>query len=59
MQDIVNNSALTDEEKNLISKRKHEILKTFEDMPKSLAWTLRDRVGTRVKWYIEVEEVGR
>jgi hypothetical protein len=57
--EIVNKTSLTNEEKNLISKRIQEILKTFESMPKSLAWTLRDRVGTRVKWYIEVEEVGR
>jgi hypothetical protein len=59
MMDVVNKTSLTEEEKSLISKRKNEILKTFEDMPKPLAWTLRDRVGTRVKWYIEVEEVGR
>jgi hypothetical protein len=57
--EIVNKTSLTNEEKDLISKRIQEILKTFESMPKSLAWTLRDRVGTRVKWYIEVEEVGR
>lgn len=59
VREIVNKTSLANEEKDLISKRIQEILQTFESMPKSLAWTLRDRVGTRVKWYIEVEEVGR
>lgn len=59
VREIVNKTALMQEEKDLISKRIQDILKTFETMPKSLAWTLRDRVGARVKWYIEVEEVGR
>ena len=59
VQEAVNKTTLTNEEKELISKRIQEILKTFADMPKPLAWTLRDRVGTRVKWYIEVEEVRR
>lgn len=47
------------EERQTIISRVQEILKTFETMPKPLAWQLRDRVGTRVKWYIEVEEVDR
>lgn len=59
VQEAVNKTTLANEEKDLISKRIQEILKTFEEMPKPLAWTLRDRVGTRVKWYIEVEEVRR
>lgn len=59
VKEVVSKLSLTNEEKNLISTRIQEILKTFETMPKSLAWTLRDRVGTRVKWYIEVEEVRR
>ncbi|MBL8050020.1 MAG: hypothetical protein JNM46_02265, partial [Anaerolineales bacterium] len=59
VQEIVSKTSLANEEKDLISKRIQEILQTFESMPKSLAWTLRDRVGTRVKWYVEVEEVGR
>lgn len=59
VKEAVGKINLNDEEKDLISKRIQSILKTFEDMPKPLAWTLRDRVGTRVKWYIEVEEVRR
>ena len=50
---------LTEEERNLILKRASEIQRTFESMPKSLAWQMRDKVGTRVRWYEEVEEVAR
>lgn len=46
-------------ERDLVLRRIHDIFKTFEEMPKPLPWQLRDRVGTRVKWYIEVEEVRR
>ena len=50
---------LSQAEKDIVINRIAQITKTFAEMPKPLAWTLRDRVGTRVKWYIEVEEVGR
>jgi len=50
---------LTEAERGLIKKRASEILHTFETMPKSLAWQMRDKVGTRVRWYEEVEEVAR
>ena len=57
--DLVNEKDvnLTQDERDLIISRVREIEKTFAEMPKSVAWQLRDRVGTRVKWYIEVEEV--
>jgi hypothetical protein len=32
---------------------------TMEAAPKSLAWKMRAKVGTRVRWYEEVEEVQR
>jgi hypothetical protein len=50
---------LTAAERDLILKRVSEIQQTFESMPKSLAWQMRDKVGTRVRWYEEVEEVAR
>jgi len=50
---------LTEAERALILKRASEIYKTFESMPKTLAWQMRDKVGTRVRWYEEVEEVAR
>jgi hypothetical protein len=51
--------AFSSEEREIISSRSRSILKTFEEMQKPIAWQLRDRVGTRVKWYVEVEEVDR
>ena len=51
--------SLTQPERDLVTERVRMILKTFEEMPKPLPWQIRDRVGTRVKWYIEVEEVRR
>lgn len=51
--------SLTQPERDLVMERASVILKTFEEMPKPLPWQIRDRVGTRVKWYIEVEEVRR
>ena len=50
---------LTEPERGVIVKRIGEILRTFETMPTSLAWQMRDKVGTRVRWYEEVEEVAR
>ena len=50
---------LTSEERQLVLSRVREIQRTFEEMPKPLPWQIRNRVGTRVKWYIEVEEVRR
>lgn len=50
---------LTDPEQALIKERIDEVLHTFQAMPKSLAWQMRDKVGTRVRWYEEVEEVAR
>ena len=53
------NLNLTKEERERILHRLHQIQQTFEEMPKSLAWQMRDKVGTRVRWYEEVEEVAR
>lgn len=48
---------LTKDENELVISRIHEINDAFEKIQKPLAWQLRDRVGTRVKWYMDVEEV--
>lgn len=61
VEDVVRDETLnlTDAERDLTLKRLTEIQQTFETMPKSLAWQMRDKVGTRVRWYEEVEEVDR
>lgn len=59
VEDLVSNEdlPLTKDERDLVICRVREIQRAFAEMHKPLAWQLRDRVGTRVKWYIEVEEV--
>lgn len=48
---------LTDEQKNKVTSQVDAILKRLNDEPKPLAWRIRDRVGDRVKWYKDVDEV--
>ena len=50
---------LTGAERNVILKHISEINRALDAMPRSLAWQMRDKVGTRVRWYEEVEEVDR
>jgi hypothetical protein len=61
VEDVVRDESLnlTEAERGVILKRAAEIYQTFASMPKSLAWQMRDKVGTRVRWYEEVEEVAR
>jgi hypothetical protein len=48
---------LNGEQKEKIDSQVKEALARIELEPKSLAWRLRARVGDRVKWYKEVDEV--
>ncbi len=48
---------LTDVQKKHIEKQVGATLKRIEREPKNLAWRLRARVGDRVKWYKDVDEV--
>ena len=48
---------LTDEQKETIASKVNSALARLEGEPKSLAWRLRARVGDRVKWYKDVDEV--
>jgi len=50
-------SQLGAEQKEKVSSQVGQALTAIEQMPKSLAWRLRSRVGDRVKWYKEVDEV--
>ncbi len=58
---VLNHSeiALVESERELISDRIHRLQAMMEEAPKSAAWKLRNKVGKRVKWYTEVEEVQR
>jgi len=48
---------LKEEEKAHVESQVASTLQRIEKEPKPLAWRLRDRVGDRVKWYKEVDEV--
>jgi hypothetical protein len=48
---------LTPEQKAQVTVQVDEILARLEQEPKPLAWRLRARVGDRVKWYKDVDEV--
>jgi hypothetical protein len=48
---------LTTGQKETIESQVQMALDRINQVPKSLAWRLRGRVGDRVKWYKEVDEV--
>lgn len=61
VEEIVGEETLnvTESERGLVKRRIGEIQQVFDSMPKSMQWKMRDKVGTRVRWYEEVEEVAR
>jgi len=50
-------SQLSDEEQSHVVKQVERSLERIEAEPKSRGWKLRARVGDRVKWYKDVDEV--
>jgi len=50
-------SQLSGEQKSYVTTQVDSALAQIESEPKALAWRLRARVGDRVKWYKEVDEV--
>jgi hypothetical protein len=50
-------SQLSDEEQALVVTQVNAALGRIEAEPKSRGWKLRSRVGDRVKWYKDVDEV--
>ncbi len=49
---------LTAEQEELIRSRIDDLRRGIDEEPKGARWRLRARVGERVKWYEEPEEVG-
>ncbi len=47
---------LPETEANIVRSRVDKLLKMIEDRPKSMGWKMRSRIGTKQKWYTEVEE---
>jgi hypothetical protein len=48
---------LSDADKTHVITQVEAALQRIEDEPKPMAWKLRDRVGDRVKWYKDVDDV--
>jgi hypothetical protein len=48
---------LTPDQRQLVDERIGKLQSALEAQPKSLAWRLRAKVGERVRWYEEPEEI--
>ncbi len=53
------NPGLSEEERQTVLRRINTIRRALDKVNKPILWKLRDKVGTRLKWYTEVEEVNR
>jgi hypothetical protein len=43
----------------LVEENAKALLTTLEESPKTVKWKLRAKIGTKVKWYLDVEETGQ
>ena len=61
LRDVIAQASVELEETQIqtITQRLATIQEAMEAAPKTMAWKMRARVGTRVRWYEEVEEVRR
>jgi len=50
---------LEHEDRDVVHGRIHELLERIEREPKSVRWKARARIGERIKWYKDVEELTR
>ena len=50
---------LSQEDRNIVRKRIQELETHIESEPKTLRWKARAKIGERVKWYKDVEELER
>ncbi|HMB21305.1 MAG: hypothetical protein ACM33V_05485 [Chloroflexota bacterium] len=54
---LAENLELGDAERELVLQRVRKIRSVLKSRPKSVVWMVRNVLGTRVRWYAEVEEV--
>jgi hypothetical protein len=52
-------SSMTEEDSNDVVTKTDRLVKRIESEPKTTGWKMRARVGTKRKWYRDVEEVVR
>jgi hypothetical protein len=53
------NPGLSDDETRRVTERINTIRQSLDQSTKPFLWKVRDRIGTRLSWYTEVEEVNR
>jgi len=53
------NPGLSSDESRRVIERVNLIRQVLDRAAKPFLWKVRDRVGTRMRWYTEVEEVNR
>ena len=56
---VESNPGLDDEQRQRVLTRINTIRRLLDRVTKPILWKMRDRVGTRMRWYTEVEEVNR
>ena len=60
LNEILDNyDGLSQEDRNVVRKRIQELETRIETEPKTLRWKARAKIGERVKWYKDVEELER
>ena len=52
-------SALTGEDRRIVHEQVNSLLQQIDSAPKSVSWKLRSRIGEKMKWYKDVEELSR
>jgi len=50
---------ITSKDRKLIREKVNQLMQIMAQEPKSLKWKLRSKIGTRMKWYKEVENIER
>ena len=48
---------LNTDDMRIVRERLHSIRQRIDDEPATLGWKLRSRIGERIKWYRDVDEV--
>lgn len=56
-RDALPTSNLTDDQQSVVRERLERLWERIEAEPKSTKWKMRNRVGDKVRWYEEPEEV--
>jgi hypothetical protein len=52
-------AGLPDQDRAIVHERISDLLLQIENAPKGLRWKMRARIGEKVKWYKDVEELSR